>query len=99
LVRRFGPEVCEPVRLHVPAKRYLCATDAAYFDTLSPASIVTLRLQGGPMSRTEADAFEAEQYFREAVTLRRWDDQAKIAGFPTPDFAHYAPLIEKLAKP
>jgi [1-hydroxy-2-(trimethylamino)ethyl]phosphonate dioxygenase len=99
LARHFGQEVSEPVRLHVPAKRYLCATDAAYFDMLSPASVVTLRLQGGPMSRIEADAFEAEQYFREAVTLRRWDDQAKIAKFPTPDLAYYAPLIEKLVKP
>jgi gamma-butyrobetaine dioxygenase len=99
LARRFGPEVCEPVRLHVLAKRYLCATDTAYFDMLSPASVITLRLQGGPMSRSDADAFGAEPYFREAILLRRWDDQAKIAGFPAPDFSHYAPLIEKLAKP
>jgi phosphonate degradation associated HDIG domain protein len=97
LASHFGPEVCEPVRLHVAAKRYLCATDPAYFGALSPASVVTLRLQGGPMSRAEADAFEAEPYFRDAVLLRQWDDQAKIAGLPTPDFAHYRMLIERLA--
>ncbi len=50
LARRFGPEVSEPVRLHVPAKRYLCATDAGYFAKLSAASVVTLGLQGGPMT-------------------------------------------------
>ncbi len=97
LARHFGPEVCEPVRLHVPAKRYLCATDADYFAALSPASVTTLRLQGGPMPATEIAAFEAAPFFRAAVSLRRWDDQAKIAGFATADFAAYRPLIDQLA--
>lgn len=97
LALRFGPEVCEPVRLHVAAKRYLCATEPAYFGTLSPASVVTLGLQGGPMSRAEADAFEVEPYFRDAILLRHWDDQGKIARLPMPDFAHYRPQIERLA--
>jgi phosphonate degradation associated HDIG domain protein len=96
LASRFCLEVSEPVRLHVPAKRYLCATDPDYFGALSPASVVTLRLQGGPMSREEAEAFAAEPYFYDAVRLRQWDDKSKIAGFPTPDFAHYRPLIERL---
>jgi phosphonate degradation associated HDIG domain protein len=97
LALRLGPDVFEPVRLHVPAKRYLCATDPDYFGALSPASVVTLGLQGGPMSRTESDLFETKPYFRDAVLLRQWDDQAKIAGLATPDFAHYRPLIERLA--
>jgi [1-hydroxy-2-(trimethylamino)ethyl]phosphonate dioxygenase len=93
----FGPEVSEPVRLHVPAKRYLCATEPAYIATLSAASVVTLGLQGGPMTRAETEAFEAEPYFRDAVNLRRWDEQAKIAGLSTPDFVNYQPSIERLA--
>lgn len=97
LALHFGPEVCEPVRLHVPAKRYLCATDPAYFDALSAASVITLGLQGGPMTPAEIEAFEAESYFRDAVRLRRWDEQAKVAGLPTPDFGHYRPRIEMLA--
>ena len=56
LARHFGPEVSEPVRLHVPAKRYLCATDPEYFAKLSAASVITLRLQGGPMSAAEVAA-------------------------------------------
>jgi gamma-butyrobetaine dioxygenase len=98
LASRFLPDVSEPVRLHVPAKRYLCATDPAYFNALSAASVTTLALQGGPMSHAEVAAFETEPYFRQALILRQWDDQAKIAGFSTPDFVHYAPLIQKLAK-
>src|SRR5262249_2488960 len=39
LARRFGPTVSEPVRLHVTAKRYLCATEADYFGKLSAASV------------------------------------------------------------
>jgi gamma-butyrobetaine dioxygenase len=97
LAARFGPEVCEPVRLHVPAKRYLCATDPNYFSRLSSASVFTLSLQGGPMSSTEVIAFEAERYWRDAVQVRQWDDQGKIAGLRTPDWDHYRDLIERLA--
>ena len=50
------------------------------------------------MSPEQVVAFEREPFFREAVKLRHWDDQGKIEGFPTPDFMHYAPMIERLAK-
>jgi phosphonate degradation associated HDIG domain protein len=99
LAARFGPEVSEPVRLHVPAKRYLCATDSGYFDKLSAASVVTLKLQRGPMTTAEIAAFEAEPYWREAIRVRQWDDQGKVAGLHTPDFSAYATLIDRLAKP
>jgi phosphonate degradation associated HDIG domain protein len=98
LAKRFGPEVSEPVRLHVPAKRYLCATDPGYFDKLSAASVVTLKLQGGPMTGPEIAAFEAKPYWREAIRVRQWDDEGKVAGLRTPDFSAYASLIDRLAK-
>jgi gamma-butyrobetaine dioxygenase len=97
LAARFGPEVSEPVRLHVPAKRYLCATEPAYYQQLSAASVTTLKLQGGPMSSAEVAAFESEPYWRDAVRVRRWDDQGKIGGLETPGFEHYRPLIDRLA--
>jgi phosphonate degradation associated HDIG domain protein len=97
LARRFGPEVSEPVRLHVPAKRYLCATDDHYFAKLSAASVVTLKLQGGPMSAHEVMRFESEPFHEEAVLLRRWDDRGKVVGLATPCFADYRALIEGLA--
>lgn len=99
LARRFGPEVSEAVRLHVPAKRYLCATDAGYFRLLSPASVHTLALQGGPMNEREVARFEAEPYHRDAVRVRRWDDQGKVAGLRTAGMGDYAPLIAALSRP
>lgn len=97
LAARFGTGVSEPVRLHVPAKRYLCATDPGYFGELSPASVVTLELQGGPMSTAEVAAFEAEPFHRQAVTVRRCDDRGKVAGLTVPAFRAYVDLIERLA--
>jgi len=97
LARRFGPEVSEPVRLHVPAKRYLLATDAKYFAKLSPASVITLKLQGGPMAAHEVAQFETEAYYKEAVRVRQWDDQGKVAGLRTPSLGDYRSLIESLA--
>jgi phosphonate degradation associated HDIG domain protein len=97
LAEHFGPEVAEPVRLHVPAKRYLCATDPAYMGQLSPASVMTLRLQGGPMHAAEIAAFEAEPYHRQAVEVRRSDDRGKVAGLSVPAFRSYLDLIERMA--
>jgi [1-hydroxy-2-(trimethylamino)ethyl]phosphonate dioxygenase len=98
LERHFGPEVSEPVRLHVPAKRYLCATHAEYFGRLSAASVHTLKLQGGPMSPAEVAAFEAEPYYRDAVLVRGCDDNGKVADLKVPDFSHYLPMIDQMAK-
>jgi phosphonate degradation associated HDIG domain protein len=97
LARRFGPEVSEPVRLHVPAKRYLCAVDAAYLAKLSPASVLTLKLQGGAMAAAQLAAFESEPYWREAIQVRRWDDEGKVAGLRTADFSEYGASIDRLA--
>jgi phosphonate degradation associated HDIG domain protein len=96
LAKRFRPEVSEPVRLHVPAKRYLLATDAKYFAKLSPASVITLKLQGGPMTAYEVAKFETERFYREAVRVRQWDDQGKVAGLKTPSLGSYRALIEEL---
>jgi phosphonate degradation associated HDIG domain protein len=92
----FGPEVTEPIRLHVDAKRYLCATDPAYRAMLSPTSVQSLALQGGPMDAAEARSWEANPFFAEAVMLRRWDDAAKVPGLRVPDFKHYTNLINSL---
>jgi [1-hydroxy-2-(trimethylamino)ethyl]phosphonate dioxygenase len=98
LAQRFGPQISEPVRLHVPAKRYLCATERQYLERLSPASVHTLRLQGGPMSAHEVQRFESERYFREAVRVRRWDDQGKVAGLETPPLEAYRVMLNAAAR-
>lgn len=97
IARRFGPDLAEPVRLHVPAKRYLCATDPNYVAMLSQASIVTLKLQGGALDSHGVLQFETEPYYRQAVRLRFWDDQGKVAGLKTPGLAEYRHLIDELA--
>jgi len=98
LSQYFAPAVSEPVRLHVAAKRYLCATEPGYFGELSPASVQSLALQGGPMSPEEVASFAAEPFAEAAVRLRRWDDFAKRTDLPTPDFTHYRPIIEAALK-
>jgi gamma-butyrobetaine dioxygenase len=94
----FGPAVTEPVRLHVAAKRYLCATEPGYFDRLSDASRYTLSVQGGPMQGVEIAAFEREPYAADACSVRRWDDLAKDPAVQPPPFSHFAPLLRALAK-
>jgi len=97
LARWFGPEVTEPVRLHVAAKRYLCAVDPGYIGALSEASLYTLTLQGGPMPDAETKAFVGSPYFSDAVALRRWDDMAKDAEASTPAFDDFAAAVSAVA--
>jgi len=96
LAQRFGPAVSEPVRLHVAAKRYLCATEADYFGKLSAASVHSLSKQGGPMSTTEAAAFSASPHAAAATRLRRWDDGGKLEGIAVPDLPDYRERIARL---
>ncbi|MDO9708532.1 phosphonate degradation HD-domain oxygenase [Paracraurococcus lichenis] len=91
----FGPEVTEPVRLHVAAKRYLCGTEPDYFARLSRDSVLSLSLQGGPMSAEEAAAFAALPGARDAVTLRRFDEQAKVRDLETPPVEHFLPHVAR----
>jgi gamma-butyrobetaine dioxygenase len=96
LARWFGPAVAEPVRLHVAAKRYLCATDPAYLGQLSPASLRSLELQGGPFTPAEVAEFEQDPYHKSAVRLRHWDDAAKVPGLSVAPFDSYRPRLAGL---
>jgi phosphonate degradation associated HDIG domain protein len=90
----FDDAVLEPIRLHVDAKRYLCATEPGYYDALSADSKRSLALQGGPYDDAAAAAFAAQPGALRAIALRRWDDAAKIAGVVTPPLAHFTLLME-----
>ena len=90
----FVPAVTEPARLHVPAKRYLCAVEPSYYDKLSPVSIRSLELQGGPLTEEEVKAFEALPHFADAVRLRRYDEMGKDPDAVTPDLAYYRSCLE-----
>ena len=92
----FDPDVVEPIRLHVDAKRFLCAARPDYLARLSPSSVKSLARQGGPMSADEAERFEALSYSHDAVRLRRWDDEAGVPALDVPDFNHYRPILESL---
>ena len=94
--QRFPVSVTEPIRLHVAAKRYLCATEPSYFGQLSEASVYTLSVQGGLMTDAEAREFEREPHAADAIAVRRWDDQAKDPSADEPDFDHYRRLLASL---
>jgi gamma-butyrobetaine dioxygenase len=94
----FGPAVTEPVRLHVAAKRYLCATEPDYFARLSAESVRTLAVQGGPMTAAQAEEFRALPHAAAAVAVRRWDDAAKDPDAEPPAFGDFAGLLGGLLR-
>jgi predicted HD phosphohydrolase len=94
LRRYFGPDITEPVRLHVAAKRYLCAAEDGYWEQLAPAAVRNLAAQGGPLSESEARRFEDHPFHHEAVWLRRIDDRATQPGARLPSVAHYRDCLE-----
>lgn len=93
----FGPNVTQPIALHVQAKRYLCAIDFSYESELSEGSQRSLVLQGGAMGVVEAERFSQLQYFEDAVTIRKLDDLAKVENLISGKFADFIPLLKRVA--
>ena len=98
LIKYFTPAVSEPVHLHVAAKRYLCAVEPAYFALLSEPSVISLHLQGGPMTAEESKTFESNPYYLDAIQLRRYDDMAKIPNLSVQPIEFYAELLRENLK-
>ncbi len=97
VLEQFFPSVItDCCRYHVAAKRYLCATKPEYFNRLSAASVHTLELQGGPMSAEEVAAFEANPNLKEIIQVRYLDEAGKRADMKTPEFAHFAPIVQRM---
>lgn len=96
LVQYFPLSVTEPIRLHVSAKRYRCATDAQYHSQLSPASVLSLQLQGGPFDPTEIETFENNRWSTSALRLRSWDEAAKISGEETPELEYFLTFVHRV---
>ena len=97
VLSRFFPSVIvDCVRYHVAAKRYLCATRPEYFSRLSEASIHSLNLQGGPMSAEEVAVFEQNPNLEKIVQVRYLDEAGKDPDMETPDFWHFAPMVQRI---
>ena len=88
----FKPEVVEPIKLHVQAKRYLCR-EKSYWNTLSEASKVSLKLQGGIMNDSEAKKFTSFKFYDNAILLRKYDDEGKIPNAKMKKIEEYRNLI------
>ena len=91
----FAPAVVEAIRLHVDAKRALCALEPDYYEALSEDSKRSLTLQGGVFSREETEQFMAKPFADNALKVRRWDDAAKVPGEVTPALAHYLEIAAR----
>jgi phosphonate degradation associated HDIG domain protein len=93
----FRDAVIEPIRLHVDAKRALCAMEPAYHEALSVDSKRSLGLQGGIFSPEQLAAFRAKPYAEDALRVRRWDDAAKVPGAATPPMHHFIEIASRCA--
>ncbi|WP_435659520.1 (R)-1-hydroxy-2-trimethylaminoethylphosphonate oxygenase [Leisingera caerulea] len=97
VLEQFFPSVItDCVRYHVAAKRYLCATKPEYFNRLSEASIHSLNLQGGPMDAEEVAEFEKNPNLKQIIAVRYLDEAGKRADMETPDYWHFAPMVQRV---
>lgn len=76
----FPERMAKLVGSHVNTKRYLTFKDQNYLNSLSEASRITLKFQGGPMNAVEALAFEADPMKDHYIKIRLWDDLGKETG-------------------
>jgi len=98
LEKNFIEKVVDPIKYHIAAKRYLCYAETDYFDQLTPASVMTLQLQGGAFDKREAKEFERLEVFEIALKIRRLDERGKVFGMKTPDIEHFRPRLKKALK-
>lgn len=96
LKNNVSDAVCYPIKYHVVAKRYLAKKNQSYFDKLSFASKQSLKLQGGPLTDRELSTFESLPFHQEALTLRAYDEKAKVVGLEVPKLNAYRPLMQNL---
>jgi predicted HD phosphohydrolase len=94
----LGARIAALVEAHVDAKRYLVTVDAQYAAALSPGSVHSLALQGGPLDAAAVARCDALPHWRDAVRLRRADDQAKQPGRVVPGLDAYAAAILRIAQ-
>ena len=94
----FGEAVTLPIRAHVDSKRYLSAVEKEYYELLSEASKKSLEVQGGPFTKEQADEFIQKPFMKQAVEIRRFDDQAKILNKKTPDLSHFKQYVVQSLK-
>lgn len=95
----YPASVTEPIRLHVAAKKYLCALDEQYLALLSAASVQSLQVQGGPMTKAEIETFESSPYHQAAIQLRRYDDDGKVVGLDIKTVQGYENTLQSLLLP
>ncbi len=88
----FKKEIVEPIKYHVLAKRYL-AREKKYFDLLSEASKTSLKLQGGALNQDESIKFEAQEYFKSSILLRKFDEAAKKTDVKMKSIHDYQKLL------
>jgi len=93
----LGDRIADLVRLHVPAKRYLCTVEPTYAAELDWGSTATLEVQGGLMTPAEVAAFAQEPSVDAAIVLRRADEEGKVAGLSVPDLHSWMPTLRAVA--
>ena len=92
LEKYFIEDVLGPIKYHVEAKKYL-AREKNYYDLLSEASKISLKLQGGIMSKEEAKKFERNKFFENSIKLRKFDEIAKKSGLKIKSIKEYKNIL------
>jgi len=88
----FKKEIVEPIKYHVLAKRYL-ARNKKYYNLLSDASKISLKLQGGILNKKESNEFEKMPFFKNTIKLRKFDELAKKTNIKIKSINDYKNLL------
>ncbi len=88
----FKKEIVEPIKYHVLAKRYL-ARNKKYYNLLSDASKISLKLQGGILNKKESNEFEKMSFFKNTIKLRKFDELAKKTNIKIKSINDYKDLL------
>ena len=92
LKKFFKEDIVKPIKYHFLAKRYL-ARNKKYFNSLSDASKISLKLQGGMLNAKESKEFEKKDFFKHSIKLRKFDEVAKKTNIQIKSIVDYKELL------
>ena len=64
-----------------------------YFNSLSDASKISLKLQGGVLNKNASKEFEKKDFFKQSIKLRKFDEAAKRTDIKIKSIIEYKDLL------
>ena len=94
MVKNFGEEIAEVIRLQPAAKRFLATVVPKYFSRLNIGSQRSIYSEGGFMTVAERISFEKNRCHQNAMKVASWIDRGVDRYLDLPEMDFFLPFVK-----